>query len=833
MTISKSRIFINGCLASTAVLAGVCSSSALAQSGAAAPAAEESAGVQDIIVTATRREERNQDVPVAITAFSAERLQQQNVTRAQDLQSSVPSLVVSSNGQPSRDVQSPTLRGQGATFQASPGVVLYLNEVPLPAPISLSQQGGPGNFVDLENVQVLAGPQGTLFGRNTTGGAVLLVPHKPENNFSGYVQARLGSYNNREFEGVLNVPVIDDKLMVRAVASYQDRDGYTHDVVWNKDRDNIHQYTGRLGILFRPTERIENYLMAYGAYSNNNGTGLIHRGFNLPLLAARRQCSDLACTTYANATAIANSLGPRQTAFDLDVGQKTETWGIMNTTRFELSDNLALRNIAAYQRFKSTYLVDRDATILQAAEDIGNYPDQPVTLTDGVHTIGPFTYTNDGPAFAKDHIQTITEELQLQGTALDRKLTFTAGGFYYEQKPAGLQNSNAMNNCPSASTGKCSSARPDGGYGTSNESKALYAQATLDFGAVAPALDGLKLTGGYRYTWDHITGFSRSGTFGTGANAGKIICSSTGAAVTDIQQCTFTGDLHSSAPTWTVGLDYKAGPALLFAKISRGYKSGGFLAQSVRPSTRTFTPEYVTTYEAGFKSDFRLGTVPFRLNASYYYSDYANIQRATGDTNLDTGRSGAAIRPASARIQGIEAQAAFQPFPGLEIGGNFSYTDAKYKKYQYVVIGPTVGCDGVTKNAGETVDVTCIPFANVAPYIFSFHVAAKHQLANDMGELSFFANYAHSSSIHTEGSILPQFQPGELLEAHGLLNMSLDWNNVARSGFDVGVYVTNATNKTYRISNSNIWTVNGLWSTLYGEPRMIGARLRFRFGGDR
>jgi iron complex outermembrane receptor protein len=124
--------------------------------GTPAPASTEDGGFGDIIVTANRREERNQDVPIAITAFSADRLDKQLISKEQDLQASVPSLVVGPNGQGSRESQSFTLRGQGATFQASPGVVVYLNEVPLPAPLTLSQQGGPGNFVDLDSMQVLA-----------------------------------------------------------------------------------------------------------------------------------------------------------------------------------------------------------------------------------------------------------------------------------------------------------------------------------------------------------------------------------------------------------------------------------------------------------------------------------------------------------------------------------------------------------------------------------------------------------------------------------------------------------------------------------------------------
>ena len=156
-------------LCATAILIPFWSGEALAQGAYAEQG-------QEIVVTAQRREERAQDVPISLTAFSPQRLQQQNITQAQDLQASVPSLVVGNNGASNREAQVLTIRGQGSTYQASPGVVVYLNEVPLPAAISANQQGGPGNFVDLENLQVLNGPQGTLFGRNTTGGAVHLVP---------------------------------------------------------------------------------------------------------------------------------------------------------------------------------------------------------------------------------------------------------------------------------------------------------------------------------------------------------------------------------------------------------------------------------------------------------------------------------------------------------------------------------------------------------------------------------------------------------------------------------------------------------------------------------
>ena len=382
----------------------------------------------EIIVTANRRAERAQDVPIAITAMTPQRLEQQGINKEQDLQASVPSLVVGANGQGSRDSQSFTIRGQGATFQASPGVVVYLNEVPLPAALTLSQQGGPGNFVDLENLQVLSGPQGTLFGRNTTGGAVLLVPKKPTNELGGWIKGEYGNYNRTYIEGAINLPVIEDKLMVRVVGAYHRRDGYTHDVIWNKDRDNENWYSGRIGILFRPTDGIENYTMIYGAHSDNNGAGLIHKGFNIDGLKAIVNPADgspapacyegptipfqiASCDVYRANTARADALGPRATAFSVDEFQRTKTWGVTNTTNIELSDSVTLRNIASFQRMQLRYRYDGDATALQQHEvDPGVLPSGTVD----VPGLGPTTYGNATLAreLPRDDLKGWTEELQ-------------------------------------------------------------------------------------------------------------------------------------------------------------------------------------------------------------------------------------------------------------------------------------------------------------------------------------------------------------------------------------------------------------------------------------
>lgn len=336
-------------------------------------------GMDEIIVTAQRREERSQTVPITITAVSSEGLRERSINNLQGLQSQVPSLTIAPNGQANRDVMSPSIRGQGASFQGSPGVVVYLNEVPLPIGLSLSQQGGPGNFVDLQNVQVLSGAQGTLFGRNTTGGAVLLTTARPTDKLEGHLSGAFGNYNMTEFEGVLNLPV-SDTLRIRLVGASRDRDGYTQDVHWNKDRDNEHWRMGRIGVEWEPLAGVINYTMAYYGYSSTNGTGIVPIAFNYPLLQSFSAAAaafnrptlnfcptgganpDPNCNSFRQLIADQQKRGIRKVAHGLDDFAKVETWGVSNSTDIELTDGLKLRNIISYASLKSSY-ADRKSVV--------------------------------------------------------------------------------------------------------------------------------------------------------------------------------------------------------------------------------------------------------------------------------------------------------------------------------------------------------------------------------------------------------------------------------------------------------------------------------------
>src|SRR5260370_707625 len=184
-------------------------------------------GLQEIIVTARRVEERLQDVPISISVLNQQQLENRNVVNSQDLAAYVPSLSANTNF--GTDNSSFAIRGFVQDIGTAPSVGVYFADVVAPRGASngipTGDGAGPGSFFDLQNVQVLKGPQGTLFGRNTTGGAVLLVPQKPTSELGGYVEGSVGDFNMRRVQGVFNIPV-NDHLRVRLGIDHQGRAGY-------------------------------------------------------------------------------------------------------------------------------------------------------------------------------------------------------------------------------------------------------------------------------------------------------------------------------------------------------------------------------------------------------------------------------------------------------------------------------------------------------------------------------------------------------------------------------------------------------------------------------
>ena len=738
---------------------------------------EDASKLQEVVVTARRREESINSVPVAITALSSEALRAKAIQTAADLQNYVPSLNVSSSV--TRDDYTFSLRGMGPTGGSGPGAVLagggtgvvaYFAEVPTSA-------AGPGLFYDLENVQVAAGPQGTLFGKNTTGGVVLFVPKKPESDFAGSVEVGAGDYNMKTATAVLNAPLIDDKLWVRLAGQVFDRDGFTIDrgpFFPGKAYDNRDYWALRLSVLLRPVEGLENYTIFSAFHSNEHGDGFVLSAVDpggafasqlLPILAQQQ------------------AAGVRSTALSDNEVDKRFNYGVINTTRWSISDGVQFKNIFSYQVQKWLNAEDVDGTTL--------------VLDDLVAPRGERWHTQVG---------TYTEEPQFQGTALDGKLSFTTGAYYED----------GHNIAPQLYEVDVA----DGGFvikqaaqTNSERSRGLYAQTTYDFGGVSPTLSGLKLTTGYRYTWDNYS-------YGIGAyspSLGNACLTSPGTyPQTD---CFFSAAGQSGGHSWTLGLDYQVQDTLVYIRSSRGYVPGGFNPSfgftpgGVNTPQFRFAPESVIDVELGIKSDLTIGGAPAQVAADIFHSNFTNIQRLVSEVLPGGVESNFTANASEARIEGFEFQGGVMPVKGLTLTATYSYNDGRYTKIDPAAAPSLVG----------------LPFAYLPKHKGS--VGGTYQLPSpeSWGELSVGAFFSYQSRFFDA----PAVQPLDYISGYGLLNTRFDWKDVLQTAIDLSAYVTNATDKTYRVGQYSGYVANGYITSFYGEPRMFGVQLSYRFGKSR
>ena len=323
-----------------------------------------------ITVTARRRDETLDKVPASVSAFSTEQLAARSISTESDLQRAVPGLTIRESL--SSNQLNYSLRGQSvdAYSSSSPGVLPYFNEFQVTTTSATS-------FIDLESVQVIKGPQGPLFGRNTTGGAVLYGTAKPTNDLSGFAKARIGNYDLREGELVLNLPLVTDRVLVRLAGSILRRDGFMYDDLNDIDLGRDSAQTGRISVLLRPSDRLENITMFQ--YNSTNGTNAGSPIFNVypasvtaitysplglgpgwPIYVAGNPGVDPAgLASFAAAQALR---GPYRVSFNSDSEHRGRSKILTNTTTFEASDDITLKNIVGYSYGRSADSTDVDGT---------------------------------------------------------------------------------------------------------------------------------------------------------------------------------------------------------------------------------------------------------------------------------------------------------------------------------------------------------------------------------------------------------------------------------------------------------------------------------------
>jgi iron complex outermembrane receptor protein len=801
--------------------------------------------VGDIVVTARRVEEKLQDVPISITVFSQDQIDNRNIVNAADLGTYTPSL--STNSKFGTEKASFVIRGFVQDLATAPSVGVYFADVVGPRSGGSTTSGGGvgiGNLFDLQNVQVLKGPQGTLFGRNTTGGAVLLVPKKPTDNLEGYVEGSIGNYDMRRGQAVINLPLADT-FKVRLGIDRMKRDGYldNHSGVGPDHLANSNYVAARLSIVANLTPNLENYTI--GTYSKSNNYGIVARlvgcDANAVAAAARTVYANLACQQIARQNARGDGWWDVENN-EPDPRSKQSTLQFINTTTWNTSDTLTIKNIVSYAEFRETTRYSFEGEAFPSA------------------TPGRTAFTvlrlNNTPGYNNSSQSTWTEELQFQGRSEDGKLNWQAGGYYESSDPIGFtsQSTAQFLDCVSVAALQCRAsflvtapAAPVGSANTQQiritgnisqpfqktwfRSKGVYAQGTYNF------TDKLSATAGIRYTWDsqrhRYDGVTI--TFPTD-NTPAFACANVvrlGGAipltgVADHHRCNVTFVAKSDKPTWLIDLDYKPNEDLLFyAKWARGYRAGG--AASANVGLETWGPEKVDTYEVGMKGTLRGSDVRGYVNVAAFYNDFSNQQiQAALVRNPRAGNpfvgGSAIVNAGKSRIWGAEIDSSITLFNQFRIDAGYTYLNTKVLD----LVPPTIPAESIP--FFNQINLTAVqggPLGLSPKHRASITGTYTLPLDDSIGKISFGATYVYTASQRASS---PAATPFYLLPSTQLVNLNASWNGIMGAPVDLSVFVTNATNTKFPTNVNNAYTSFGFESVILNEPRMYGMRLRYSFG---
>ncbi len=784
--------------------------------------------LEEVFVTARRREESLQDVPIAVTALSGDFLREQNITELSDLGTHVPSLRFSEGGG-STNIPLITLRGQRPSevlLTLDPAVPIYFAEVVL-----TPSQGTNLGMYDLANVQVLKGPQGTLFGRNSTGGALLLTPQTPGTEFGGYGEVQAGDYDLYQFEGAMDLPVSDD-LQFRVAARSRDRDGYQSNLADNSLRGNDKywdedSYGLRVTTNYAATDRLSNLsTIAYDqnemksrvaiplAYNPEGQLGVLTNAIHNGSLGIGGQdiTDGLAWQSQRDWTDV---------QVDLDGREKVENWIVSNITEFEITDNLTIKNIAGYRNLKYEEVADVDGTSVPLFGGI-------TSLTES---------TTPDPQAASTTSSQYSEELQLLGNSFEDSLEWLVGVYWMQMEGSTSAPTQIVGANPDWPAGGSGIALFDAiafnGYtqlspnaNVQNESWAFYGEGTYTIN------DAWSVTGGARQTWDDRKLEAMNFTYdAVTQNYGCAMRDESGALLPD-NNCVRSADESFDKLTgrgsvnWTPTQD-----ALVYASVSSGYRSGGFNMRATSDAELApFDPETVITYELGQKTDWDLfDWATVRTNAAIYYQDFDDIQKTVAGQNPQTGAFETyTINAARAEIQGLEFDITVAPTENLSINLAYAYVDPKYKQWERDV-------------NGETVDFSDAPFVYIPKNSFTSAVSYVLPLDQSIGEVTVYGSvYWQDSMKSNDGAFLwPTLGWSEAnlqaalstvdVDDYTVANFRIDWRDVMGTEFEAALFINNAFDEDYITGGLSVPDSLGYVAATYGPPRTYGASLRYNF----
>ncbi|MGC4251965.1 MAG: TonB-dependent receptor [Sphingobium sp.] len=618
---------------------------------------ESNGGIEEILVTAQRRTENVQDVPIAISAFSSGQLERIGATNTLDIGNFVPNLL-SFNNTGLASANAYFLRGLGSTDSmatADPAVGTYIDD------IYLSRQSANNlSFFDVERIEVLRGPQGTLFGRNTTGGAINVILKDPGKKFGGAAEVGYGSYHKVFARASVDIPLAET-LQIKLSGYYQDDRGYAKNTTtkqWTNDDDG---WGVRLGI----KGELASWARWKASYIH-----VVADGENLPNFecdpANPGDCKGRYVTTGMRVGRMAD-VSPYPLAISGEkarylLGNHTSSNIVTSNLEFDVTDNARLNLITGYIWQVQKYAIDfYDG---RAGPSLAN----PVPAVQG-YPYGSYAVLNDGKT------DQISQEIKINGQLFDNSINYVVGAFYLkEQGTTDFADLFAIFSQPTVSG---SSFTPlllaDRTLKNSTRTFAGYAQ--VDFNLI----DRITLTAGIRYTDD---------TKKISIRDNRALCNSGGSlpasCLDNANLISANGvrfPLKQSVGVWTprFAINYRpADDILLFASATRGFKSGGWSARSSSPTGfYNFGPEKVWSYETGFKSEFFDRHARFNLTA--YYMKVDGIQAPTALVASNGAISFVTRNSIDYINKGIEAELTVVPTTGLNLYANLGYMDDKFK----------------------------------------------------------------------------------------------------------------------------------------------------------
>lgn len=728
-------------------------------------------GVDVITVTARKREENLQDTPVAISAFTADGLAKKSVTTLDGIGDYTPNLVFDkgtggTGGSTSTQIY---IRGIGQAdflFTTEPGVGIYVDDVYIPRSI-----GSIMDLVNVERVEVLKGPQGTLFGKNSVGGAINVVSRRPGNEFEGSVEATYGRFDRVDVRAHLNLPLVEDKLAASLAFSSQDRDGYVDRVIAGDKLGGVNAKGVRGQVLWTPVDNFD--LLISSDYTRHRDDAIANtlldvdqggsliglwNGLVAPVLATPYDDSYISADPFES-----SGTGPNFSDLDL--------WGVSGTATWQVGD-LIFKSVTAYR--------DQDAAF---GQDSDHSP------------IRYFEQTVD------DDQEQFSQEFQLNGAGFDGRLDWVVGALYFHEEGLSTYRIifapgiyDALELLPAGIIpGLGGAGNPihpaldfDGAVsaGIDNDSYAAYAHMSFDI------TDRLGISGGIRYTSDKKNFTSVFDRFSAGVTTHDV-------AIDD----------EWSAWTPKVSLDYHlSDDVMTYVSAARGFKSGGFNGRPTNAfvAMQPFDPEYVWTYEAGLKSEF--ANRRLILNGAMFYSEYTNMQLSTVAIDNLGGIVVLVENAGAAEIKGFELELNAIPTRNVRIDAGVGFTDAKYTE-----LDPSVSAITLDDDLVKTPK-------------WSLNIGGEYYIPIGGWGVTLRADYAYRTRTQHVADNNPLLEQ----DAYGLLNLRASVGPEDGS-WELSAFGTNVTDELYISNGLSQFDTLGTTDVTFGRPAEWGVNAKWRF----